>query len=121
MAISEYRNGSNYVFFENRYGFKFVSLETLFSQKPKDKYVINLANILDYNKNQVDPIENTNQQFTVLDFKSTTNIDMLSNLMNGTFGNRLITYDPIRKKIHDNILNYNNHFDKVQHIDKNIG
>ena len=85
--------GADMLFFENNDGFFFASLSTLYKQDAFANYVFAPKNI------QVPENLSAHQQFyNVLNFEILDSFDTLRATTNGTFSNRLITFDPLTRK-----------------------
>ena len=87
------RQGADMLFFENNDGFFFASLSTLYSQDA-------FANYLFAPKNIKIPTELMSEQqfYNVMNFEILDSFDTLRATTNGTFANRVITFDPITRK-----------------------
>ncbi len=96
--------GADMLFFENRDGYYFRSLQSLYSQKPYQTYKFDPKNISNELNQQVSNVFN----FEVLDF-----FDTLGGIVNGTFANRVITINPLTRTYKvDNDFNYASYFNK---------
>lgn len=90
-------NSPSYLFFENRFGFNFVSLDRLYDQEIYQKF---------YNDNYVrDTLEdgkaykNIEREYQrVLEMKTDTTFDSLKHINKGTYASRLYSYDLVKKK-----------------------
>lgn len=96
-AISDSKNGADMLFFENRNGFNFISLQTLKQNTPKFIFSYNPKNI-----SNSDMLKNLTN---ILNVELLEYFDTLGALNKGTFGNRVITIDPIFRR--KNIVDYN--------------
>lgn len=94
-------NTADYIFFENRDGFNFVTLATLFS------YGV-LFNINFSTKNLNDTIGD--EFLGVRDFKYSVQFDILENIRNGFFANKFIGFDIITRQKEEVDIDLNNHF-----------
>lgn len=99
--ISELARNSNsspsYLFFENRNGFNFVSLESLYSGPViqnfiKDDYV---RDVDSRGNSYMNPQEDYRR---ILDIKIKNVYDSLSTIPTGTYGSKMFTYDLLKKK-----------------------
>lgn len=98
--------GADMLFFENRDGYYFRSLQTLYSQKPYQTYKFDPKNISNELNQQVSNVFN----FEVLDF-----FDTLGGIVNGTFANRAITINPLTRTYKvDNDFNYASYFNQAK-------
>ena len=104
-ALPVGKEGADMLFFETADGYFFRSLQTLYEQKPYQKFKFDPKNIdVDLNQ-QVTNVLN----FEVLDF-----FDTLGAISNGTFSNRLITINPLTRTFKiDNDFNYSEYYKKA--------
>lgn len=107
---SNYPNGADILFFENRIGYFFNSLQHLFSTDPVINFAYNPKNITD------DMLYNMTN---ILTFEVIKYVDTLHAMNNGTFANRLISIDPIKRQKINTDFNYNEYFPKSKSL--NIG
>jgi hypothetical protein len=104
-------NGADMLFYENSQGYHFHSLQSLYGQKPYQTYKFDPKNISD----------DMNQKVSnALDFEVLDNFDTLGAIANGTFGNKVITFDPLlrRKNSQDVTFNYADYFKKSKSLNK---
>ena len=103
-ALPVGKEGADMLFYENRDGYYFRSLQTSYEQKEYQTYKFDPKNI-DVELNQ--QVSNA-LNFEVLDF-----FDTLSGISNGTFSNRLITINPLTRTYKvDNDFNYGEYYNK---------
>jgi hypothetical protein len=95
------KNTADYIFFENRDGFNFVTLATLFS------YGV-LFDINFSTKNLKDTIDD--EFLGVRDFKYSVQFNILENISNGFFANKFIGFDIITRQKEEVEIDLNNHF-----------
>lgn len=98
---SKYPNGADILFFENRTGYYFTSLQHMFQTAPVLGFVYNPKNIVS------DVFE---KMTNVLSFEVVKYVDTLDAMNRGTFANRLISIDPLRRKKTVVDFNYDNYF-----------
>lgn len=117
-SLSVNQNGSpNYVFFENRDGFNFTSLDTLYrgnvyADFTYDKYTRDSVNGGDY--------KNTTQDFRrINEIHIPTGFDYIDRISSGMFASKMVSFD-LNRKIY-NVKNYNlaDNYDKLQHLNPN--
>ena len=110
--------GADMVFFENGDGYNFQSLQNLYSATPynaNNPYVFNPKN-LDLSGTGYD----TNQKvYNVLSLEILDYFDTLGALHKGTFGNRIITVDPLLRKKYVTDFNYDKYFSKSKKLNNN--
>lgn len=103
------QNQANFVFFENKTGFNFVSLSTLFSLNPL--FTINFQP-----KNIVDNVND--ELFGVRDYTYSTTFDLIENTRNGFYANKFIGFDILTRKITETNVGLSNVYGK-KNMNKN--
>lgn len=103
------QNQANFVFFENRSGYNFVSLSSLFSLNPL--FTINFQP-----KNIVDNVND--EWFGVRDFNYSTTFDLIENTRNGFYANKFIGFDILTRKITETTVGLSNVYGK-KNLNKN--
>jgi len=97
---------ADFLFFENKYGFNFVSLNKLFSNKTL--FTINF-----FPKNLVDSV--ATEFLGVRDYNMSTSFDILENTRNGFYSNRFIGFDVLTRTLVESDLGVKNHY-KGKHL-----
>ena len=98
------KSNSTYLFFENRFGFNFVTLNELFKPEPFQKF------IFDNKSREITP-QGTNNQDPDEGFKRITSLrveksfDYMNRTMSGVYSSKMITHDFVSKKYA--VKNYN--------------
>jgi len=106
-ARPEKNPGADMLFFENSDGYYFNSLQTLYQQPIYQRYYLNPKNISN----------DLNQQFTnVIEFRILNFFDALDAVTNGTFANKVITFDILTRKVHNNFFSYGDYFQKSKSL-----
>lgn len=107
-------NGSpSYLFFENRYGFNFVSLESLFVNPVYQNFIgDNYANS-EANKNPDEMYKR------IIDISMPVAFDYIENISSGMYSSKLYTYDLITKKVASRNFNVLEAFPKEKHLNNN--
>jgi hypothetical protein len=107
-----------YLFFENRYGFNFLSLESLYDSDLAQSFVKD-----DYSRG-VDgrgrSFKNIDEDYKrILDIKIKSVYDSMENIPNGTYASRMISFDFLKKKY--NVKDYNvlDKYTTQKHLNKN--
>lgn len=103
------QNQANFVFFENKTGFNFVSLSTLFSLNPL--FTINFQP-----KNISDSVND--ELFGVRDFNYSSTFDLIENTRNGFYANKFIGFDILTRKITETNVGLSNVYGK-KNLNKN--
>lgn len=103
--------GADMLFYENGAGYNLKSLQTLYKQASYQVYKYDPKNIS----------TDLNQQVTnVLHFEPLDFFDTLGAIANGTFGNRLITIDPLTRTFKvDNDFSYKTYYGKAKKLNNN--
>jgi hypothetical protein len=91
-ARPENGNGSDMLFYENRYGYNFRSLQSIYKDPVYATYRYQQKNL---NKK----LEETQDKVTtVLDYEFVKTYDVLNEVSSGTYANQLISLDPLTRK-----------------------
>jgi len=123
------RTNVPYVFFENDEGYNFKSIDNLISSTPKREYLFSPQNVsltksAGSRANRTDihtGAEIDTREKNVIKWEFMSYLDVMSATINGMFSSALTTFDPIRLKTTDHILDYNEIFSRAKHLDKNAG
>lgn len=101
--------GADFLFFENHEGFNFMSLQTLYKQKPYKKYKYSVRNVNTF----------TESARSLYDIKSYTFLDTFDSLYGtstGAFSNSVLTIDPLTRRYTTTNYNYLENFSKYTHL-----
>lgn len=102
-------NAANFVFFENRDGYNFVSIESLMKKQAKFTYHRSVAQV-----NQ--KIKYT---FAVESYKIFDNQDVASNIQNGLYSGNLLVHDILTKSLRTFEYDYLKEFGNTEHAETN--
>jgi len=92
--------GADMLFYENIDGYFFRSLQSLYTQAPYQNLKFDPKNIT----------KDLNQKLTnATDFEVLNFFDTLNGVTNGTFANKVITIDPLTRKVGEGTFNYAKH------------
>jgi len=117
--ISANDSRSNYLFFENRYGFNFTTLNHIYQTMPvyQNFQLVAITRIIDPNTGR--SIRESNLDFSkIIDFEMPRGFDYIDRTQNGMFASKIITHDYTTKKY--SVKNYNavDEFPKHPHLNK---
>lgn len=101
-ALPINKTGADMLFFENKFGYWFTSLQDLY----KTETVLTFR----YNPKNVAGKDIYQDMTNVLAFEVLNYVDTLKSMNAGTFANRLISIDPVRRKKSVTDFNYNDYF-----------
>lgn len=106
-----------FIFFENREGFNFVSLDTLYEQETYQKFIKD-----DYARD-TDKQGKTNRNIDrdyqrILEVKINVSFDALKYTNNGAYASRVYAYDLVKKKYYAKDYNYLADFQDMNHLNK---
>lgn len=107
----------SYVFFENKYGLNFVSLESLYVGSPiKQRF------LWDNYTREVESSGSASRDISadyqrVLEFSTPQTFDYMDRLKSGMYGSELITYDMLTKQYTH--VGYGANFNDSQHLNEN--
>ena len=107
---------ASYVFFENRSGFNFVSLDRLYTQNLFQKFKKdNYTRDTEGNTS----VRNLNRDYQrILDFKVRVPFDALKFTNSGAYASRIYAYDLVKKKYFAKDFNALENFNKTPHLNK---
>ena len=114
-AITNEGNAS-YLFFENRRGFNFVSLEKLYQQNTYQKFIKDNYTRDTTGNTSTRNVERDYQR--ILDFKVRVPFDALKFTNSGTYASKLYSYDLVKKKYVAKEYNALSNFSKSAHLNK---
>jgi hypothetical protein len=104
-AVSS-ENDPNYVFFENRTGFNFISLTRLYKQTATQSFV-NDGFLREFNKDGSNKRNVEEEYRRIIDINIPNGFNYMDNIRAGMYSSKIIAYDPVTKKYaskHYNIL-----------------
>lgn len=118
-AAAVNKNGvPNYVFFENRFGFYFISLDSLYANGLYQSFTKDF-----YTRDTLpgggDARNITEDYRRIEDISIPVAYDYMDRIRNGMYSSKLISYDLTKKQY--NVKNYNlrDNYDKLQHLNPN--
>ena len=111
-SMAEHRDGANYMFYETRDGFHFRSLESLVEEDSVGSYMRRPSNTTDDNPDE-EQYRNVNRIEIVNSF------DMVANIPNGMYANRLVIHDMINRKTETLDYDYSKEYSKMEHVEEN--
>jgi len=117
MAVTKKYSGASYVFFENRDGFQFVSLEEL-SQQPHIKQFLSSNMQSGFETDSSKPDVQLEGE-SIMDYEILGTFDMLENISSGMFSSTLITVDPLRQRISIVPKSSSEVFSRTEHLNSN--
>jgi len=97
--------GSPYLFFENKDGFNFKSLQALVQGSVTKNYLYRPKNLNDPVDARIKDL--AADLVNVLAFEHLNNFDIMDSTMNGTFSNHLLSIDTIRRQYTNTDFDYN--------------
>lgn len=106
-----------YLFFENRYGFNFTSLESLYESDVYQEFVKDdYARDTDSRGRSFKNIEEDYKR--IIDLKIKNVYDSMDTINSGTYASRMFTYDLLKKKYSVNDYNVIDNYSKQKHLNK---
>ncbi len=106
------KNLPNYMFFQNKYGYNFVSLSTLIGKKT----------IADINFNPKNLGKNTQvkeETFGARDVQVISQFNLAENIMDGVYSGRFIGFDVLTRKVNVNDISFLDVYARGKHLNKN--
>lgn len=110
-------NNSTYVFYENRNGFHFNSLQSMYSKPVSATYEYSAKNLPSGDDGRVRDI--VKEFRNVLTYEIVNHFDSLNSQMNGAYANKLIGLDLINQNYNEFIFDYSKYFDKAKKLNDN--
>jgi hypothetical protein len=107
----------NYLFFENRNGLNFVSLDSLYNQEPKMEFVYDnyARDVLSDGRS----IINLNEDYKrITDIEIPVMYDYIDRIRSGMFSSKIITHDTVTKKYYSKNFNMLNDFANNSHLNE---
>lgn len=108
--------GAPFFFYENRDGFKFKSILTLFQQKVYKKYEYSVKG-LKHEKNDLS-VDLNKELVNVLQYEQIKAFDSISAIRTGAFSNKLHTVDPLRLKLGETTFDYTDYVKKASTLNE---
>jgi len=115
LKVTSSGTSASYMFYENREGFNFKSLETLFTNPSKQSYTFGSKNVESGEQNLSDKTQNNIRTVTQYDFAS--NFDILSGISSGMYSGVLKSVDLTRNRVDNTVFNYINFFNNSKHVE----
>lgn len=109
---------ANYVFFENRKGFNFVSLESLYKQATTSEFVYDNYS-RDVSKDGRSTINLNEDYKRILDIDVPVVQDYMHRATSGMFASKLITHDILTKKYSVKNFDIESQYSKATHLNEN--
>jgi hypothetical protein len=113
LAIRALNNNNlpDYIFFQNKYGYNFVSLSTIFSKKEIAK--------INFNPKNISTSTEANDEFNgARDVKVITQFNVAQNIMDGVYAGKFIGFDVLTRKLNVNSIPFYNIYSRGQHLNK---
>jgi hypothetical protein len=104
--------GADYLFFENKHGFNFQSLQGLYSQKVYRKYNFGIRNA----SSSQNTSEATSAIYGIKSYTFLDTFDSLYGTSTGMFSNSVLTIDPLTRSYSTTNYNYLENFKKYKHL-----
>ena len=108
---------SSYLFFENRDGFNFVSLHTLYQGNTIQDFIFD--NYERTETNVGDTIRDIEQDYKrIISMSMPDGFDFIDRLSKGMFTSNLTSYDMVTKRFKRQYFSYQEEFNKIPHLNK---
>lgn len=115
-AISKSKT-PDYVFFENRYGYNFISLSSLYKQIPLQEFVFD--NYSRDSRAGGGSIKNLNEDYKrIQSISIAEGFDYIERIRSGMYGSKMYTYDITSKKLSSKNFDMLANFAKKPHLNK---
>jgi len=114
-------NGAPYTFFENRDGFFFITLESMYDARTYQEFVHDKYTRDEYGDGSKD-VKNIGEDYKrIIDMKIDVAFDFIKRIKTGMFGSRQITYDLFTKKYTVKDFVTADEFENLIRLNENIG
>jgi len=110
ISVSRKNSSANFMFYENREGYNFKSLEKLFLQQTRAKYKFKQKNIDVSGETIIDEFRD------VIKYEIVNTYDVMRGIISGLFSNNFKAVDLVRLRADDNVFNYDDFFKNSIHI-----
>ena len=115
-AVNQSGAGS-YVFYEDRYGFNFVSLESLYTKVVFQSFVYDSYVRDNTNSNDTQTVKNVTEDYKrIRSITVPTVYDYIERVRSGMFASRMYTYDYTTKRFENKNYNSLDHFKDQNHL-----
>jgi hypothetical protein len=111
--------GSPFLFYEDKDGFKFKSMLTLFQQNVYRKYHYDVKGLNDPKNNMV--LDFNKELVNVLQYEQIKSFDSITAVRSGALSNKMHTVDPVRLKLGETTFNYDDYSKKMDAASLNKG
>lgn len=110
-ALDE-KNTPTFLFFQNRYGYNFVSLNKLINDQSPIRVTFNPKNL-----SESDVFDE--EYYGARYIKTINQYNIIDNIKSGVYASSLVGFDPITRTIKTKNLSFYNHYDKTNHLNEN--
>ena len=111
-------NQSSFVFYEDRYGFNFVSLDTLYDRNIFQEFVYD-SYVRDKPNNDGQTTRDVTEDYKrIREINVPTAFDYIDRLRNGMFGSRMFNHDLTTKRFDNKTYNMLDNFARQTHLNK---
>lgn len=110
LADGSHNAGSPFLFYEDRDGFKFKSILTLFQQPIYKTYEYSAKGLKDEKNEMV--LDLNKEIVNVIQYEHIKNFDTITGVTSGAFANKMHTFDPLRLKLSETNFNYTKYNDQ---------
>lgn len=115
-AISSEHNSATYHFFENKEGYHFRSLESMYAQPAMQDYTSHVGSLMDCGTEQIE--EGFSQ---ILNYEINYSDDTTINQQVGQYSSKTIAHDIFNKRYDVSLYNYHEQFEDEKHINHFFG
>lgn len=117
VSVSRKNSSANFMFYENREGYNFKSLEKLFSEQTKAKYKFKQKNV-DTSGDRKETI--IDEYRDVIKYEIMNTYDVMRGTFLGMFSSTLKGIDLVRLRADDTVFDYDEYFKNSTHINNDI-
>lgn len=107
-------SGSPYLFFENKNGYNFKSLQSLYTGEVYSEYKYEPKNLASPDDPRVIDLESA--RTNIISYEPVSVFDSIDMINSGAYANKLITIDPLRMHYNTNFFDYKKYFNSSIHL-----
>lgn len=113
------KNGqSSFVFYEDRFGFNFVSLDSLYERNISQEFFYDVY-VRDKQSNSINSVRNVTEDYKrIREIRIPTEFDYIERVRSGMYGSRMYTHDISSKRIANTTYNMMDKFASQKHLNK---
>jgi hypothetical protein len=117
-SVDSATQGASFVFFENKNGFVFDSLEHLSQAEPKQNFVLGINNIRNQSPGMEGYLRLDQDICNVESYTIISTFDQVKGRIKGMYNSTLYMFDIVTKELTKQVFNYDDSFPNFGHVEK---